>query len=975
MQPQPGLAKDKKRVKVYELRDNDWYDRGTGFCTGQILNDEPRIFVESEDQPDRMLLETKIQKDDGYQKQQDTLIVWTESNGTDMALSFQEADGCAVIWDFVHQVQQQLQQLPDDGLSDDALDAITTSFTLSAPALSNLDEIEQSIRHASISQAGREALAKFVLREEYFAKLIPLLSTAEDLESLPDLHRLCNIMKAFILMNDSGIIEHMVGDDTILGVVGALEYDPDFPTHKANHRQYLGDQSRYKEVVEIKDQHIKKKIRQTWRLQYLKDVVLARILDDPTFGVLNSLIYFNQVEIVSHLQSNTAFLKDLFAIFTSDTEPPARKDEAVQFLQQCAAVTKTLQIQNRESLLNNFVAHGLFNVITYAIRHTQPSMRTTGIDILVALLDHNPNMMKNYMLKAVSEKKTPMTDILIDLLHNEADLGVKNQSADALKILLDPQPPSNEPMGNRNSSEFMTKLSRPPQLTPTQAANEQFAQDHFDRSCRKLFRPLKDLENNQPTSFGYQDVALFTYLMEILTFFLRQYQVRSRHFVSSENLTARVAQLLKVAQKSVKLSALKFFRTAISLQDQFYSQQILKSGSFEPIIDIVLEMMPRDNLLNSACLEMFEFIRKEAIKPIIVHLGENYREKLQQITFVDTFENLLIRYDQLTADRPESEHTLYSQDDDSPGMNRQNMSGRWQGIPEMDTSEEDYFATSDDDEDELHLDDNRVNRPPLVRNSVLTGDSSGARLVDYPDDDDDEDELLMDHPYNTLLSPIEYLVGGNKAASDGTEAETASKTPQTPLTPESEPEDGTETKTPVKGKGMRSLQPSPDIRSSSDPFSELQHPPERLAEKRRRQEDEEDDELGKLSTGVKRRNSSSGNSASSSLTGIGAGVNGPSIRRKKSGFLRSKQNRSPAPTGEEDDSSTIASLTGENVDAASRGSGEAGYGPIRKKMTKTKVNLGLGVTAGTPTPPSSDESKAEPSDQPDGKESSDDNAK
>lgn len=28
----------------------------------------------------------------------DTLIVWTESNGTDMALSFQEADGCAGIW-------------------------------------------------------------------------------------------------------------------------------------------------------------------------------------------------------------------------------------------------------------------------------------------------------------------------------------------------------------------------------------------------------------------------------------------------------------------------------------------------------------------------------------------------------------------------------------------------------------------------------------------------------------------------------------------------------------------------------------------------------------------------------------------------------------------------------------------------------------------------------------------------------------
>lgn len=28
----------------------------------------------------------------------ETLIVWTEPSGTDMALSFQEAEGCAVIW-------------------------------------------------------------------------------------------------------------------------------------------------------------------------------------------------------------------------------------------------------------------------------------------------------------------------------------------------------------------------------------------------------------------------------------------------------------------------------------------------------------------------------------------------------------------------------------------------------------------------------------------------------------------------------------------------------------------------------------------------------------------------------------------------------------------------------------------------------------------------------------------------------------
>ena len=62
----------------------------------------------------------------------ETLIVWTESNGTDMALSFQEAEGCAAIWwvlcsegqiqkltprrDFVSQVQQQLLQLAGPGM-------------------------------------------------------------------------------------------------------------------------------------------------------------------------------------------------------------------------------------------------------------------------------------------------------------------------------------------------------------------------------------------------------------------------------------------------------------------------------------------------------------------------------------------------------------------------------------------------------------------------------------------------------------------------------------------------------------------------------------------------------------------------------------------------------------------------------------------------------------------------------------------
>lgn len=149
--------------------------------------------------------------------------MWTEANVTDMALSFQEPEGCAAIWDFVNEAQQRLGGGPGlDDLSDELMDH-AAPFQLPAPDLGNLSEVENSMRIANSTTGGRDALAKFVVSAEYISKLVPLVDMAEDLESLEDLHRLCNIMKTLILLNDTAIIESAVTDDLVLGVVGALE--------------------------------------------------------------------------------------------------------------------------------------------------------------------------------------------------------------------------------------------------------------------------------------------------------------------------------------------------------------------------------------------------------------------------------------------------------------------------------------------------------------------------------------------------------------------------------------------------------------------------------------------------------------------------------------------------------------------------------------------------------------------------------
>lgn len=51
-----------------------------------------------------LLLESRILPDTAYQKQQDTLIVWSEGDNYDLALSFQEKAGCDEIWEKICQV-------------------------------------------------------------------------------------------------------------------------------------------------------------------------------------------------------------------------------------------------------------------------------------------------------------------------------------------------------------------------------------------------------------------------------------------------------------------------------------------------------------------------------------------------------------------------------------------------------------------------------------------------------------------------------------------------------------------------------------------------------------------------------------------------------------------------------------------------------------------------------------------------------
>jgi protein phosphatase-4 regulatory subunit 3 len=272
---------------------------------------------------------------------------------------------------------------------------------------------------------------------------------------------------------------------------------------------------------------------------------------------------------------------------------------------------------------------------------------------------------------------------------------------------------------------------------------------------------------------------------------------------------------------------LKFFRNLVGLQDEFYNQQMMQEHLFEPILNVVYETMPRDNLLNSACLEFFDFIKRENVKVLVNHLVENYREKLKDIVYVDTFSSLILKYDQMQGYSANMDTSFIDTEEDTPGRSQVSGGRRGQGLKDLDPTEEEYFNTSDDEDEKLDT----AGKVGGSRTAINGASPLSKPLVDYPSDEEGE---MMDTEMSAGI------------LSDKVKTEGAAKVKE-------EVVDGTPSSSPTP-------------------------PLERLSEKRRREEDEED-ELGKLShQQPKRRSSTSSTSSVGSVSSNTSNI----IKRKKS---------------------------------------------------------------------------------------------
>jgi len=78
----------------------------------------------------------------------------------------------------------------------------------------------------------------------------------------------------------------------------------------------------------------------------------------------------------------------------------------------------------------------------------------------------------------------------------------------------------------------------------------------------------------------------------------------------------------------------------VSICDEFYNRSLIKSNIFEATIRVLLDTNGQDCLLNSACLDLLEYIRKENIKMLVNHLITQFGTVLDTITYITTCQQL-----------------------------------------------------------------------------------------------------------------------------------------------------------------------------------------------------------------------------------------------------------------------------------------------------------------------------------------------
>ncbi|KAI8052403.1 component of IIS longevity pathway SMK-1-domain-containing protein [Syncephalis plumigaleata] len=739
-------GKKQWRVKVFHCsnEDEDWEDLGTGHCS---IMDDTHIHVVSDHEEDVEVGHWQIYPDIEFEADTDmgTLISWQDQDNIYHALSFKNTHERDTALAHFNQLKEDITMKEHKDM-EHANDFSTTSILL--PKMGNLEAVLCQLMPPSKHSYDRDGISQKLIMVGFVEQLIEVFEQCEDLEDIPSLILLGDITRRLIQMGNTDLLQHLIGDETIEPVLGMLEYSSEHPDQKTSFRE-LYKNGRFVEVIDVDRSEIVATIHETHRLQFLKNVVLSRYIDDTMASIISSRILMNHVDIMGYFQSEPKLLRKLLDVMEDKDTRPRRRMDALNTLANLCSVTKSTQTAMRDQFYRTLADIGLFT--TFEKFLAQPNLPENDIiiNMLVMIIDYDATLLRDHILaESKSNDGVTILDHLIRIIHTCKGGYRVGQLAEMLKTLLgvhlvDSQLIQLTAQDNPVSGEFLSYF--------------------FDEKFITLLQPLLKTQD----LVAIDELLLAEKLCDILKSLIQRHPERAKGPLLNSGILLHVTRLLEHRRQQLCGNAFRVIRAILIPDDTHYIRYFIDNNLIEPVFAFTDRCRPLANANHCACIELFSFLATGNIKAVLKHIFKRYAHRLVLMVPEWLFNVITDRYEQNeeAAEAPTQSSNLSNETVDM--TNQRVDRGRRDGwsSSSMDKDEEDYFNDSDEDEENVDMtnksEDDETNwdsdtstgsgkRPRSGSNEDM---STSVNLVNLPkrprsiasyDGDNDEEESWFD---------------------------------------------------------------------------------------------------------------------------------------------------------------------------------------------------------------------------------------
>lgn len=125
-----------------------------------------------------------------------------------------------------------------------------------------------------------------------------------------------------------------------------------------------------------------------------------------------------------------------------------------------------------------------------------------------------------------------------------------------------------------------------------------------------LAQPLLDnVKDGKIVRDDYYRANQMALILELLSFCVENHITSMRAFIINKNLLTTIGAFLKSKHQFMGLCALRVIRKVVGQKDEVYSQYMCDKKVLDFVVEEFIANGDRYNLMNSAILELFDFIR------------------------------------------------------------------------------------------------------------------------------------------------------------------------------------------------------------------------------------------------------------------------------------------------------------------------------------------------------------------------------